>query len=157
MIRLTRVLVLVAIIVSYEHHIATQSVLNGYKNYTRLSLGNINIIISAPHGGSLTPVDIANRTEDALGNLVDDMNSKEIAKVIRSELNSLFQRANLSNSMPFMIENNLRRLNSPKNRLISFLFPQILKESRWIPTGIVQNAVRIKATTAAAATTITTA
>ena len=111
MIRFTSVLVLVAIIVSYEH-IAAQNVLNGYKNYTQLSLGNINIILSAPHGGNLTPVNIANRTEDALGNLVDDMNSKEIAKVIRRELNSLFQRANVSNSMPFMIENKLRRLIS---------------------------------------------
>jgi hypothetical protein len=110
MIRFISVLVLLAI-VSYQS-ISAQSVLNGYKNYTQLSLGNINIIISAPHGGSLRPVDIANRTEDALGNLVDDMNSKEIAQVIRSELNSLFQRANLSNSMPFMIANNLRRLNS---------------------------------------------
>ena len=82
---------------------------NGYKNYTQLEMGNINILISIPHDGSLKPADIPDRETDALGNLKSDLNTRKIGQVIRDELMILFLTRVGMNVRPFVIYNNLHR------------------------------------------------
>ena len=86
------------------------NIVNGYKNYTQLEIGNLNILLSVPHDGYLRPDEISNRTTDALGNLLNDMNTRKIAQIIRDELMILFLVKNGVNARPYVIYNNLHRL-----------------------------------------------
>ena len=83
--------------------------INGYKNYTQLEMGNINILISIPHDGSLKPADIPDRDSDALGNLKSDLNTRKFGQVVRDELMILFLTRVGMNVRPFVIYNNLHR------------------------------------------------
>ena len=83
----------------------TQTVLKGLKNYTGITLGNINILISAPHGGILSPSDIGNRTEGTLG----DTNTLQLATELRDQLARLFMSKNADHYLPFLVYNNLYR------------------------------------------------
>ena len=85
------------------------NVINGYKNYTQLEVGNINLLISVPHDGYLKPENINNRTNDSLGNLLNDLNTRKIAQTIRDELMILFLVRNGINARPYVIYNNLHR------------------------------------------------
>ena len=85
------------------------NIVNGYKNYTQLEIGNLNILLSVPHDGYLRPEEINNRTTDALGNLLNDMNTRKIAQIIRDELMILFLVKNGVNARPYVIYNNLHR------------------------------------------------
>jgi hypothetical protein len=85
------------------------NIINGYKNYTQLEVGNLNILLSVPHDGYLRPDDINNRTNDALGNLLNDLNTRKIAQIIRDELMILFLVRNGINARPYIIYNNLHR------------------------------------------------
>lgn len=82
-----------------------QTILNGHKNYTTIMLGNINILISAPHGGDLRPNDIENRSETTLG----DYNTFQLATEIKNNLANLFGSNSSKNYLPFLVFNNLHR------------------------------------------------
>ena len=62
----------------------------GFENYTRLSIGNINIILSAPHDGELRPSNIPDRSSDRNGNIVSDSRTSLIAQLVSEELTKLF-------------------------------------------------------------------
>ena len=83
--------------------------INGYKNYTSVSLGNINILLTAPHGGYLEPNDIASRTSDALGNLVGDYNTKALSFLIKEHLQQLFKEKQNLDVTPFLVYSDLTR------------------------------------------------
>lgn len=80
--------------------------INGYKNYTTLETGNINIIISVPHNGNLKPTNIPDRVD---ANVANDLNTRRLANVLRSELQRLFWVENGLTATPFLIANNLHR------------------------------------------------
>ena len=84
-------------------------IIDGYKNYTQLEIGNINLLISIPHDGLLRPYEINNRTNDALGNLLNDLNTRKIGQIIRDELMILFLTKKGLNARPYVIYNNLHR------------------------------------------------
>ena len=84
-------------------------IIDGYKNYTQLEIGNINLLISIPHEGYLRPEEINNRTNDALGNLLNDLNTRKIGQIIRDELMILFLANKGINARPYVIYNNLHR------------------------------------------------
>lgn len=44
--------------------ISSVDIISGYKYYTNLEVGNVNILLSAPHNGELKPSDIADRVLD---------------------------------------------------------------------------------------------
>jgi hypothetical protein len=92
-------------------------IINGLNNYTSLSLGNLNILISAPHGGNFRPESIADRTEDDHGNLKGDKNTKEIAFILRDELSLLFLNNSSIDAKPFLLYNNLSRFQIVKQFL----------------------------------------
>ncbi len=60
-------------------------VYNGVGNYTTYYPGNSPIILSAPHGGDLTPDDIPNRT---WGTTVTDTNTKQLTLAIMNFLDT---------------------------------------------------------------------
>jgi hypothetical protein len=96
---------------------STQSTMfiTGYKGYTEMELGNINLLISVPHDGQLYPVDIQNRTADELNNLKGDFNTRKVAQKLRDELVALFASVGQS-ARPFMVYNNLHRVKMDPNR-----------------------------------------
>lgn len=81
----------------------------GHKNYTSMHLGNINILLTAAHGGYLEPNDIANRTSDTLGNLKGDYNTKPLTFLIREHLHELFVENQNLDVTPFFVYNDLIR------------------------------------------------
>ena len=98
------------------------TVINGFKDYTRLHLGNLNIFISVPHGGGLTPSSITNRTDDSNGNLKQDFNTQAFGQTLRTELRSLFEIRNGIDAQPFLLYNQLHRLDRIwLNRAIRYL------------------------------------
>ena len=82
-------------------------VYNGVGNYTTYYPGNSPIILSAPHGGDLTPDDIPNRT---WGTTVTDTNTKQLTLAIMNFLDSNY------NIKPHVIINNLKRTKLDANR-----------------------------------------
>lgn len=80
--------------------------LNGYKNYTFLETGNINILISVPHNGNLKPADIPDRNETSMNS---DLNTFRIANGLLSELQRLFFQEKGLDVRPFLVANNLHR------------------------------------------------
>ena len=87
--------------------------LHGFKGYTQLELGNINILISVPHDGYLRPGDVKNRTES---NIVIDYNTRKFADVLREELTILFKNKRAIQAQPFIVYNNLHRTKLDPNR-----------------------------------------
>ena len=87
----------------------------GYKGYTELELGNINILLSVPHDGALRPVDIPDRS-DPLGNVLRDSNTRNFAQVLRDELSSLLSSQYGYNVKLFVVYNNLHRIKMDPNR-----------------------------------------
>jgi N-formylglutamate amidohydrolase len=55
----------------------------GRENYIEYYAGNLPIILSAPHGGQLTPDEISDRT---YGTLVTDLNTYELTKTIMDSM-----------------------------------------------------------------------
>ena len=80
----------------------------GFENYTKLSVGNINIILSAPHDGELRPSNIPDRTSDRLGNIGSDRRTSLIAQLVSEELTKLFFGSKID-GRPFVVENYLQR------------------------------------------------
>ena len=87
-----------------------------YKGYNTYEPGNMNILISSPHGGDLAPMDIPDRqsvTDEGVV-LIDyvtntDLNTKYIAKAIRDALVLLFKEKNNIDVQPHLLNTNLKR------------------------------------------------
>jgi hypothetical protein len=83
--------------------------IKGTNDFTDIELGNINILISIPHDGSLIPNYITNRTYDIYNKMNRDWYTKLVADGIRDELSNLF-RLNLGIEVsPFIVSNHLHR------------------------------------------------
>ncbi len=91
--------------------ILNAQVIYGLNQYTEYHVGNLPIVISVPHGGSVTPDSIPDRTCNS-PTLVTDANTIALAKQIDS---SLFQ---LSGCHPHLIFCNLKRTKIDCNREI---------------------------------------
>lgn len=72
-------------------------------------VGNMNILISAPHDGPLKPDDIHDREKDSNGNYKNDTNTRKIAHVLSEELTRLFSAERKTPLSPFVVYNNLHR------------------------------------------------
>lgn len=83
-------------------------VVYGYKGYTELELGNVNLLISVPHDGSLRPVEIPDRV-DPYGNIRRDSNTRNFTQILKDELSTLFSSFYGYNIQMFVIYNNLHR------------------------------------------------
>ena len=79
----------------------------GYKNYVEYIQGNIPLIISAPHGGRITPKEIPDRT---YGTLVMDTNTDKLARLIVKDFKSKYGKT------PHVIICDLRRSKIDCNR-----------------------------------------
>ncbi len=86
---------------------------NGYIEYIA---GNTPIILSAPHGGALTPASIPDRTANACGGAattVTDANTAELVRVMQQRFFARF------GSYPHIVISNLsRRKLDPNRRLV---------------------------------------
>ena len=82
-------------------------VYNGVGNYITYYPGNSPIILSAPHGGDLTPDDIPDRS---WGTTVTDTNTKQLTLAIMNFLDTNH------NIKPHVIINNLKRTKLDANR-----------------------------------------
>jgi hypothetical protein len=82
----------------------------GRASYTEYVVGDLPIIISAPHGGSMVPDEITDRTYGTTGR---DRNTQELSRSIREALIELTGRA------PHMIVSRLRRTKLDPNREIT--------------------------------------
>lgn len=109
---------------------ADSVVINGYKDYTQLHVGNLNIFISVPHGGSLMPSSISNRTNDAIGNMKQDLNTQAFGEALRTELQSLFQAKNGLDVQPFLLYNQLHRIKMDPNRNNTECCQSVSEDSR---------------------------
>ena len=79
----------------------------GRNAYTTYYPGNIPVILSIPHGGDITPLEISNRT---YGVTVTDSNTIELGIAIR---NYFYWNYNIR---PYVIINNLKRTKLDANR-----------------------------------------
>jgi len=82
----------------------------GRASYTEYVVGDLPIVISAPHGGSMVPDEITDRTYGTTGR---DRNTQELSRSIREALIELTGRA------PHMIVSRLRRTKLDPNREIT--------------------------------------
>lgn len=87
-------------------------ILYGINNYTEYHVGNLPIVISAPHGGSLTPASIPDRTCNN-PTVVTDANTIALANQIDTAL------YNLTGCRPHIILCNLKRIKLDCNRNIA--------------------------------------
>lgn len=94
---------------SYSNEVSNSKFVYGYKNYTELEIGNLNILLSVPHDGSLRPNEIPNRDKDLNGNLKNDKNTRKFTKKLKNELEILFSNQYGVEFAPFAIYNNLHR------------------------------------------------
>ncbi|TGM97823.1 hypothetical protein EHR10_13035 [Leptospira yasudae] len=76
-------------------------------DWSEIQVGELPIIITAPHGGSLLPADMKTRTTGTLGN---DSNTADLALKIRNELQKLLGKR------PHLILNHLDRSKIDMNR-----------------------------------------
>lgn len=106
-----RKIIFILIIIPQINHALEEKygVKYGHKNYTSIHLGNINILLTAAHGGYLEPTDIANRTSDTSGNLKGDFNTKPLSFLVREHLHELFVEHQNLDVTPFFVYNDLIR------------------------------------------------
>ena len=81
----------------------------GRQSYVEYIPGELPVILSAPHGGSLTPSEITDRTD---GTTVTDTNSKETLLAVRT---ALLER---TGKAPHVVISHLRRTKLDPNREI---------------------------------------
>ena len=91
----------------YDGPYEVGSVYYGRENYIEYHPGDIPIILSAPHGGRLTPIEIPNRT---YGTTVTDDNTYELTKVIMDTMKVHF------GGTPHVILCRLKRTKLDANR-----------------------------------------
>lgn len=112
-VSILKMLTLVACVLASNGN-TQDSVIEGHRGYTTMHLGNINILISAPHGGTVAPDDMPdnfNSTSEG------DSSTRLVAELVRQELSQLFGSCNdNSQALPFLIINNLARYLS--NRVL---------------------------------------
>ncbi|RNA38969.1 pglyrp1 isoform X3 [Brachionus plicatilis] len=101
---------------SFSNDPSLSNVVYGFKNYTELELGNLNILLSVPHDGSLRPPEIPNRENDLNGNLKNDKNTRRFTKSLKNELEILFFTHQDIKLIPFVLYNNLHRIKMDPNR-----------------------------------------
>lgn len=94
---------------SFSNDLSQTNVVYGYKNYTELEIGNLNILLSVPHDGLLRPNEIPNRENDLNGNLKNDKNTRKFTKYLRNDLEILFLNKYGVKLVPFVLYNNLHR------------------------------------------------
>lgn len=94
---------------------AYSTTIYGYKNYTVMELGNINILLCVPHDGMLKPKDIQNRT---MGDTIADTNTKPLADTVRSVLVEKLSAQLGFQAVPYIIYNNLHRSKFDANRAL---------------------------------------
>ncbi|MBN2375710.1 MAG: LamG domain-containing protein [Sedimentisphaerales bacterium] len=82
----------------------------GRNNYIEYIAGNSPIIVSAPHGGYLTPAEIPDRT---WGTTVQDTNTQELARTFSTEMFAITGR------YPHVIICHLKRIKLDANREIT--------------------------------------
>ncbi|MBT4416435.1 MAG: hypothetical protein HOJ63_01755 [Flavobacteriaceae bacterium] len=83
---------------------------SGVNNYIEYYSGNLPLIIAAPHGGAMMPLEIPDRTA---GTMATDKNTKELSKAVMNVLKSNF------GSRPHVIINNLDRKKMDANREVN--------------------------------------
>lgn len=102
------VFIVLSLMVSIQSY---SQIIFGANNYTEYHIGTLPIIISVPHGGSLTPAEIPERTcNNAV--TVTDKNTIELAK----QIDSAFVQA--TGCHPYLILCNLHRSKLDCNRKI---------------------------------------
>jgi hypothetical protein len=79
----------------------------GRNEYVRYDVGDLPIILSAPHGGKIKPLEIYDRT---YGVTVTDYNTRELTETITAVFQSVF------GARPHVIINNLSRYKLDANR-----------------------------------------
>lgn len=79
----------------------------GARSFVEYVPGELAVVISAPHGGSLTPTDIPDRT---VGTITTDNNTMELARAISAALVARTGRA------PHLVITHLRRTKLDANR-----------------------------------------
>jgi hypothetical protein len=84
----------------------------GDKQYIQSELGNINILLSVPHDGYMSPSSIPNRTAYS----PIDYNTRVFAQLVRNELSVLFSKHPTYVAKPFVVYNNLHRTKLDANR-----------------------------------------
>ena len=77
----------------------------GNNDYIVLEPGFLNILISAPHGGRLTPGYMPDNNNTSS----NGMHTKDVAILVRDELSNYFIECEKTNARPFLIYNNLHR------------------------------------------------
>lgn len=85
----------------------------GRNSYIEYIAGNLPVIFAAPHGGTLTPAEIPNRTASACGGeatTVRDANTEELARAIRTAFHDR------TGGYPHVIINRLHRQKLDANR-----------------------------------------
>ena len=88
----------------------------GRNDYIEYIAGNLPVIFSAPHGGSLTPSEIPDRTDAACGGDAvtgTDTNTQELTRAIRTAF------YNRTGKYPHIIINRLHRRKLDANRNIT--------------------------------------
>jgi hypothetical protein len=97
--------VILALQISSSTSQSAGTLIYGYKNYTVLEVGNINLLLSIPHDGNLKPTNIRDRTVDT----VIDYNTQNFGKAVRDELIYLFKTVKNMDARPFVVYTNLHR------------------------------------------------
>src|SRR5262245_36095395 len=88
----------------------------GRNNYTEYIAGNSPLILSATHGGSLTPAEIPDRTDAACGATVTttaDLNTRELIIAMQQAIHARF------GTFPHVVINHLHRKKLDANRPIN--------------------------------------
>ena len=92
---------------------ALGTVITDSTGYSQMEIGNINILITSPHGGYLEPSNIMNRTSLTIsGNravTTPDGNTLNTSRIITDELSALFKRKYGADIRPYYIHTKLRR------------------------------------------------
>lgn len=88
--------------------LASSQSIFGTNQYIELEPGNINILLTVPHNGHLSPENLPNRTQES----PVDSNTRKIAEVFRDELSSILSPKLGYTVKPFIVYNNLRRYSN---------------------------------------------
>jgi hypothetical protein len=85
-------------------------VISSPNNYSTLIVGNINLVLTVPHSGSIIVKGWPIRV-DELGNIFRDTNTETLTMAVVKKLNQLFQQKfnTTKQILPFVVISNLHR------------------------------------------------